>query len=143
LLEEGRAISPADITADFNTGNGQALAESPGFGVITAGMPGEPSSDAPGQPTGKYARGRDQYTPVSSAETDELSVPATLEEAGLTLREIEVLQLLSVGLTNKQIGERLTISRHTVNVHVKTIFSKLAVTSRAAATYFAVTNKLV
>jgi NarL family two-component system response regulator YdfI len=48
----------------------------------------------------------------------------------LTGREIEILQLLALGLTNKQIAGRLRISAHTVKFHVSTIFSKLGTTNR-------------
>jgi len=48
----------------------------------------------------------------------------------LTGREIEILQLLALGLTNKQIAARLKISAHTVKFHVSTIFSKMGTTNR-------------
>jgi two-component system, NarL family, response regulator YdfI len=48
----------------------------------------------------------------------------------LTEREIEILQLLALGLTNKQIAVRLKISAHTVKFHVSTIFSKMGTTNR-------------
>lgn len=48
----------------------------------------------------------------------------------LSEREIEILQLLAYGLTNKQIAARLKISSHTVKFHVSTIFSKLGTTNR-------------
>jgi DNA-binding NarL/FixJ family response regulator len=48
----------------------------------------------------------------------------------LTGREIEILQLLALGLTNKQIAVRLKISAHTVKFHVSTIFSKPGTTNR-------------
>jgi LuxR family transcriptional regulator, maltose regulon positive regulatory protein len=52
----------------------------------------------------------------------------------LTLREREVLRLLATGLTNKEIADRLLMSVHTVNSHLKAIYGKLGVTTRAAAT---------
>ena len=48
----------------------------------------------------------------------------------LTSREVEILELLALGLTNKQIALRLKISTHTVKFHVSTIFSKLGTTNR-------------
>jgi ATP/maltotriose-dependent transcriptional regulator MalT len=57
---------------------------------------------------------------------------------GLTPREREVLGLLAQGLTNRQIGERLVISEHTVHRHVSSILRKLDVPSRAAAAAAAV-----
>jgi predicted ATPase/DNA-binding CsgD family transcriptional regulator len=63
--------------------------------------------------------------------------------AELTRREIEVLRLLTMGLTNIQIAEQLVISLATVNTHVGSIYTKLGVTSRSAATRYAVEHHLV
>ena len=49
----------------------------------------------------------------------------------LTLREREVARLIRVGLTNKEIAQRLGISRRTVGAHVQNILNKLAATNRA------------
>lgn len=51
----------------------------------------------------------------------------------LTEREREVLNLLVLGLTNKEIAERLVISPNTVKRHLKAVFAKLGVSTRAAA----------
>jgi len=48
----------------------------------------------------------------------------------LTDREVEILQLLAYGLTNKQIAARLKISAHTVKFHVSTIYNKMGTTNR-------------
>ncbi len=63
--------------------------------------------------------------------------------AGLTTREVEVLRLLVEGLTYAQIAEKLVVSKRTVNAHASAIYSKLGVTSRAAATRLAITQHLV
>jgi len=63
--------------------------------------------------------------------------------SGLTGREVEVLRLLAMGLTNAQIAERLVISLLTVKAHVRSIYSKLDVTSRSAATRYAMEHELV
>jgi len=63
--------------------------------------------------------------------------------AGLTAREVEVLRLVAQGLTNAQIAEQLTISLHTVNAHVRSIFNKLDVNSRNAVTRFALEHHLL
>jgi DNA-binding NarL/FixJ family response regulator len=57
--------------------------------------------------------------------------PSTLDS--LTEREREVLDLLVQGLTNKEIADRLVISPNTVKRHMKAIFEKLDVSTRAAA----------
>jgi DNA-binding NarL/FixJ family response regulator len=51
----------------------------------------------------------------------------------LTAREIEVLRLLSEGLSNKAIAARLNISEHTVKFHVNAILGKLGAESRTEA----------
>ena len=53
--------------------------------------------------------------------------------AGLSEREVEVLRLVAAGLTNAQIAERLYLSPRTVQSHLRRIFRKLGVASRAAA----------
>jgi len=62
---------------------------------------------------------------------------------GLTVREVEVLRLLAKGITNTQIAQQLIISPLTVNAHVRSIFNKLDVTSRSAATRFAIEHHLI
>jgi len=51
----------------------------------------------------------------------------------LTAREQEVLELLSEGLSNRRIAERLGMSEHTAKFHVAAIYGKLEVSGRAAA----------
>jgi DNA-binding CsgD family transcriptional regulator len=70
------------------------------------------------------------------------SRPAAAAPGGLTPREVEVLRLVAEGLTDAQIAERLVISPRTVNNHLTSIYSKLAVSSRAAATRYALERHL-
>ena len=62
---------------------------------------------------------------------------------GLTPREVEVLQLVAAGRTNRSIAGALAVSEHTVARHLNNIFAKLGVSSRAAATAYAFTHELV
>ena len=61
---------------------------------------------------------------------------------GLTAREVEVLKLVAAGLMNRQIAERLAVSTRTVDAHLRSIYAKLGVKSRSAATRFAVDHHL-
>ena len=61
--------------------------------------------------------------PLGSKEDPELVEP-------LTEREVEILQQLAYGLTNKQIAARLKISAHTVKFHVSMIYNKMGTTNR-------------
>jgi HD-GYP domain-containing protein (c-di-GMP phosphodiesterase class II)/DNA-binding CsgD family transcriptional regulator len=63
--------------------------------------------------------------------------------AGLTDREVDVLRLVANGLSNKQIAGRLTLSPKTVGRHVEHIYAKLGVSTRPAATLFALEQGLV
>lgn len=69
--------------------------------------------------------------------------PPVAYSADLTAREVEVLRLLAQGLTYAQIADKLIITRRTVNGHVTSIYSKLGVNGRAAATRLAVEHRLV
>ncbi len=63
--------------------------------------------------------------------------------AGLTAREMEVLRLVAQGLSDTQVAEQLVISPRTVNWHLTSIYSKLGVSSRAAATRYAIEHQMV
>jgi DNA-binding CsgD family transcriptional regulator len=61
----------------------------------------------------------------------------------LSPRELQVLRLLSTGMTNPEIASELVISEFTARRHVQNIFAKLGVSSRVAATKFALEHHLV
>ncbi len=63
--------------------------------------------------------------------------------AGLTSREVEVLRLAALGLSNREIADRLVISRKTAANHVEHIYAKIGVSNRARASLFAVRNGLI
>jgi LuxR family transcriptional regulator, maltose regulon positive regulatory protein len=67
---------------------------------------------------------------------------ASRTSPSLTAREVEVLRLLAAGLTDAQIAGQLVISPRTVNVHLTSIYRKMAVSSRAAATRYAIEHHL-
>lgn len=61
---------------------------------------------------------------------------------GLTDREVDVLRIVAEGLTNVQVATRLHLSEHTVAAHLRSIFRKIGVASRAAATRYALDHGL-
>lgn len=61
----------------------------------------------------------------------------------LTERELEVLELLAQGLSNSEIAEQLGVSPNTVKNHLRSIYSKLDVSTRTAATTLAIKHGLV
>ncbi len=79
------------------------------------------------------------------ARLDELTRPVPDPERthGLTARELQVLRLLASGRTNHAIAADLVIAAKTVDRHVSNIFTKLGVSSRAAATAYAYEHRLV
>jgi HD-GYP domain-containing protein (c-di-GMP phosphodiesterase class II) len=63
--------------------------------------------------------------------------------AGLTERQVEVLRLVAQGLSNREIAERLVISRRTAEHHVQDVYFRIGVSSRAAAALFAMQHDLL
>ncbi len=77
------------------------------------------------------------------ARVEELTGSAASQTAaGLTPREVEVLRLVATGKTNRAIAAELYLSEKTVARHVSNIFTKLGVSSRAAATAYAYQHDL-
>jgi DNA-binding NarL/FixJ family response regulator len=67
----------------------------------------------------------------------------TVWPAGLSDREVEVLRLVSRGASNKEVASALVISPRTAEHHVQHIYSKIGVSSRAAAAMFAMAQGLL
>jgi DNA-binding NarL/FixJ family response regulator len=76
--------------------------------------------------------------PTPSAENDAAGLPA-----GLTAREVDVLRLVAAGLSDAETARRLFLSVRTVNAHMRSIYRKIGVRSRAAAGRFAAENGLL
>jgi len=72
-----------------------------------------------------------------------LGIIVTKYPAKLTAREIEVLRWVTLGLTDIQVAEKLVISPRTVSTHLTSIYNKLGISSRSAATRFAMEHHLV
>ena len=63
-------------------------------------------------------------------------------EGGLTERQLEVLRLVTTGLSNRQIAARLGISTRTAEHHVQDVYERIGVRSRAAAALYAMEHGL-
>jgi DNA-binding NarL/FixJ family response regulator len=70
----------------------------------------------------------DALSTPTAASTPTLGQPGTL-----TARELEILEMMAEGLSNRAIAARLKISRHTVKFHVGAILTRLGARSRAEA----------
>jgi predicted ATPase/DNA-binding CsgD family transcriptional regulator len=102
-----------------------------------------------------WARGRTMTPEQALAVKDKGYLPQLLEvhppqkptthpsPERLTTREMDVLRLLAQGLTSVQMAEQLVISLVTINTHVRSIYRKLGVSSRSAATRYAMDHHLL
>jgi len=95
-----------------------------------------PSSCASSLEPGEQAHGRTSSALPSSPQTLPVTEP-------LTQREREVLRFLAQGLTSSQISQELTIKVHTVNTHIRSIYTKLNITTRSAATRYALEHQFL
>ena len=93
----------------------------------------------------EFTRARDIFAGLGAepALTELDGLMGDRRAGGLTPREMEVLRLVSTGLTNRAIGVRLSLSEKTVARHLSNIFGKLGLSTRAAATAYAYENGLV
>ena len=70
--------------------------------------------------------------PVAAAERFTLN-QARLQELGITPRELEILELIARGLSNREIAEQLFVSENTVKTHSSRLFDKLSARRRTQA----------
>lgn len=71
--------------------------------------------------------------PVLNSEPMVRPNPALLEKLGITPRELEVLEQMSLGLSNQEIADKLFVSLNTIKTHSSNVFSKLGVQRRTQA----------
>jgi non-specific serine/threonine protein kinase len=83
-----------------------------------------------------------ELKPVKVDKPEALVKALATYPAGLSLREVEVLRRVAAGLTNAEIAEALVISPRTVDAHLTSIYGKIGVKSRSAATRFALEHHL-
>jgi two-component system, NarL family, response regulator LiaR len=68
---------------------------------------------------------------------------ARLEQLGITPRELEILEAMAAGLSNREIGERLFVSENTVKTHAARLFDKLGARRRTQAVQLAKEAELI
>jgi DNA-binding CsgD family transcriptional regulator len=84
-----------------------------------------------------------EYALSEVVEEESTPSPKAEETAGLSDRELEILRLVAQGMTDSQVASRLYISPRTVGQHLRSIYRKLAVPTRAAAAKVAVERSLI
>jgi two-component system, NarL family, nitrate/nitrite response regulator NarL len=82
-------------------------------------------------------------TPAATVAVPRVDVDDDLQDASLTDRETDVLDLLAEGLSNQRIAERLGISPHTVKFHIASIYDKLDARTRTQAVRHALDRGLL
>jgi len=85
---------------------------------------------------------QEERTPTRPTPIDD-KAPYTLYNGDLTAREVEVLRLIAIGATNKEIARRLIISEGTVKNHISNILSRLGLRDRTQAAIYARENGLL
>jgi len=117
----------ADITRAVDAATGYLLKDAPReqlFGAIRAA-----------------ARGESVLSPsVATRVLGRMRAPA---EEALSPRELEILQAVARGLSNKDIGRQLYVSEATVKTHLLRVFSKLGVDDRTAAVTVALERGII
>jgi predicted ATPase/DNA-binding SARP family transcriptional activator/DNA-binding CsgD family transcriptional regulator len=90
-----------------------------------------------------YALSEEGRSTATQSTTSEQPLSSTPDHpAGLTPRQSEVLRLVAAGVTNAQVAKELFVSPRTVETHLTSIYHKLGVSSRAAATRLALEHGL-
>ena len=78
---------------------------------------------------------------AAAGHADQL--PKQMWPAGLSDREVDVLRLISIGRSNREVAQKLFISPKTVGRHIENIYGKIGVGTRPAATLFAMQHHLL
>ena len=107
--------------------------------------PAHPPADAESVIRDEVKRGRLDGDAVAAVLAAAGHAAAVRREypAGLTSREVEVLRLLAIGLSSRDIADRLVISPKTARNHIEHIYSKTGATNRATVSLFAVQQGLL
>lgn len=136
------------LTGDRMTMASRVLAAADSYRTAIEGRPGAP-------PVPADAAARQLRDDARRGCLDGDAVEAVLEAAGhrpharrarpagLTDRQIDVLRLVARGLSNREIADRLVISRRTAENHVQDVYAKIGASTRAAAALFAMEHGLL
>jgi two-component system, NarL family, response regulator LiaR len=89
------------------------------------------------------AQGQPTLAPEAAKHLIDRVVNPNQPGSDLTVRELEILQLMAEGLNNPEIAEQLSVSRSTVKFHVSNILSKFGTSSRIRAIAIAIQNHLI
>lgn len=113
--------------------------------ALKAGAIGYLLKDVSADDLADAIRSASKGRPTLSADATRVLLKNSLEHGGneLTPREKEVLKLMTEGLNNPEIAERMVVSRSTVKFHVSSILSKLDVGSRTEAVAMAIQKKMI
>ena len=126
----------SDTTRELTTGSGLAFDDRGEH--ILRGVSGQRRLYAAAEEGSRGMVGPQPAGPPGNEEAGETEYPA-----GLSAREAEVLGLVAAGLTDAEVAGRLYVSVRTVNAHLRSIYRKAGVSSRAAATRFAAEHDLL
>ena len=133
---------PRGLSGNAIPTSGRVLAAADRYSTLTAERPHRPahsSDDAAALLRDDVRAGRLDGPAVDAVLTaaGHRVRRRTAWPAGLTNREVEILRLLTLGLTNRRIADRLQLSPKTVGAHVEHIYTKTGATNRATAGLFA------
>jgi DNA-binding CsgD family transcriptional regulator len=84
-----------------------------------------------------------QEVPVPAAPEPFAVNEAQLKQLGITKRELEIVQLIAHGMSNREIAEKLFVSENTVKTHSSRLFDKLSAKRRTQAVQIAKENGLI
>ncbi len=123
----------------------RVLAAADACALLLEGRPGQKalSPDAAATELAKEALDRDALRAVLQVAGAKNAEAPRQGPAGLTRREIEVLQLLARGQSLKQIADQLVISPSTAHTHAAHVYAKAGISTRAGAALFAMEHGLV
>lgn len=146
IVKTRAQMDTASFTATWVAGQDLAMDQ-----AIALALAAEPSPSAVRSTTARAPEYHVSSTPSPAVRIPQRTVPVEVSpvpvpaatHADLMAREVDVLQLLATGLTNNAIAKHLSLSTYTVNAHLRSIYGKLGVTSRSAATRYALEHRLV